>query len=91
MVVSCYNHAGDTYLNYLTDQERERVRMISVGHPDTEYLIDTAVGIGSETFEGFVPVHRQKVDGVVISTIYASQRMIDERFGGDYPEDDDLS
>lgn len=91
VVVSCYNHAGDTYLNYLTDQERERVRMISVGHPDTEYLIDTAVGIGSETFEGFVPVHRQKVDGVVISTIYASQRMIDERFGGDYPEDDDLS
>ena len=87
VVVSCYKHAGIWWNCYLTPEEKSRVRMVQEDHPDTEYIIDSADTTYTDSFIGFVPVHRRYVDGILISTVYVSQNVIDERFDGRYPKD----
>lgn len=84
--VSCYKGAGNTYLDFLTEEEQMRINMVTVGAENEDYLIDTWVSFEEEPHPDFTPVRVLEVDGVEISTLYVRTAYLEERFGGCYPE-----
>lgn len=76
-----------TVINYLPYEQQIRLYCWYNYPPNTEYLIDMANTVEPETFEGFTPVYELRMkDGLLLSTLYIRDEVLQERFGGVYPE-----
>lgn len=73
---------------FLPDEEQIRFYRWYGYPPQVEYIIDLADTVEPETFEGYTPVHEVRMhDGLVLSTLHLRDDVLQERFGGAYPED----
>ena len=78
---------GRTIFYFLPEEQMERF-YVEYDYPkEAEYIIDTADTPELQLFEGYTPVHQLRMkNGILLSTIHIRDDILQERFGGVYPE-----
>lgn len=81
-----YDFVASAALNFLPAEKSERLYVPVDDIRNAEYVIDIADTVGFEAYEGFTPVQELRTpQGVLISTIFLRDDVLQERFGGAYP------
>lgn len=81
-----YDFVASAALNFLPAAQSERLYVPVDDIRNAEYVIDIADTAGFEAYEGFTPVQELRTpQGVLISTIFVRDDVLQERFGGAYP------
>ena len=73
-------------LYFLPPEEAERFYVPIDDYRSCDYVIDVADTVEPTVFEGFTPIHTiHTIDGILVSTLYIRDEVLQERFGGQYP------
>lgn len=77
---------GVTVFNFLPEEQMNRFYVYYSGPNDVDYYIDAADTVVPECFEGYTPVYETRMrDGLLLSTIFVKNEVLQERFAGAYP------
>lgn len=78
---------GISVFDFLPEEEANRFSVLYGGLGEVDYYIDGADTTQPERFDNYTPVYELRMkDGLVLSTIHIRNDLLEERFGGNYPE-----